>query len=241
MKLNIYILCTFTISMKTIGVLGGLGPQATIDFYSKVLSYCQTKIKAHANEGYPPMIIYNCNFPPFSERNKSAVNLRLIAAAKSLEKAGANFIVIPSVTPHIFYDDIKSTLSIPVVNVINEVINIAKHKSKIIGLLGTTATIKSTLFQSHLEKYGIKTLTLNESEQTQLEKIIFSVMEGGINPEKRKVVIKAINKLKKSGASLIILGCTELPVLLGSLSKREEFLDTIDIAAKVSVEKAMKA
>ena len=225
---------------KKIGVLGGLGPQATIDFYSKVLYYCQTKVKPHANEGYPEMIIYNCNFPPFSEKNQNKVNPKLIKAAKSLEKAGADFIVIPSITPHIFYDSIKKSVSIPIINIIEEVVNIVKNKAKVVELLATTMTIKNNLFQSKFKKYKIKILTLNKNDQNQLEMIIFGVMEGKINQQKREIVIKMINKLKKSGASLIILGCTELPVLLGGLSKRKDFLDTLDIAAKIAVEKAMK-
>ena len=226
--------------LKTIGVLGGLGPQATIDFYSKVLSYCQTKIEAHANECYPEMVIYNCNFPPFSEKNQNKINPKLIKAAKNLEKAGADFIIIPSITPHIFYDDIKRSVSIPIINVVEEVTNIIKNKTKTIGLLATTMTIKGNLFQSKFKKYKIKILILNKKDQNQLENIIFGVMEGKINKQKREIVIKMINKLKKSGASLIILGCTELPVLLEELSIRKDFLDILDVASKVAVEKAME-
>ncbi len=227
--------------LKTIGVLGGLGPQATIDFYSKVLSYCQARIKAHANKGYPEMIIYNCNFPPFSEKDKSIVNPKLINAAKSLEKAGADFIVMPSVTPHIFYDEIKKNVTIPIVNAVEEIRkNVVKKKSKMVGLLGTTMTIKSNIIQSSLKKYSIKILTLDNIYQNKIEKVIFNVMESKINPKQKNFVIKTVNKLKNSGASLIILGCTELPVLLGDLAKRKDVLDVTEILAKVAVDKVMR-
>lgn len=228
---------------KTIGVLGGLGPQATIDFYNKVLAYCQKKIKAHANEGYPEMVIYNCNFLPFSGKNKIRINPKLIIAAKSLEKAGADFIAILSITTSILFqkniNSVKKKVSIPVIDFVEEVVNSTKTKAKVIGLLGHKVTIKSKVLQSRFKENDIKTLTLNNADQNQLDKIIIGVMEGKANHQKRKIIMKMAGKLKKDGASLIVLGCTELPVLLGDLAKRKDVLDVTEVLAKAAVERAV--
>jgi len=80
---------------QTVGVLGGFGPEATVDFYQRVLDYAKKRVTgSRANTGYPKMIIYSCNFIPFdtSDENEKRANPELLEAAKTLEKAGANFI-----------------------------------------------------------------------------------------------------------------------------------------------------
>ncbi|OGD52922.1 hypothetical protein A3K80_03090 [Candidatus Bathyarchaeota archaeon RBG_13_38_9] len=220
---------------KKIGILGGLSPESTSTYYNHII---QEYAKRYSDYNYPEIIIYSVNFQEFidwqnQERWDLAAN-KMIEVFNVLEKAGANFGLIATNTMHIVLDKVQSEISIPILSIIEstaEVIN--QEKIKTIGLLGTIFTMSRDFYKQGLEKNGIATLVPENNEQELLNKIIFQELTKGIiTPQSKAEYIKIINKLKTRGADGIVLGCTEIPLLVSGEDCAIRLYDTTRIHAE---------
>ena len=128
----------------------------------------------------------------------------------------------------------QSTVSIPIINLLQETANAVKKSGvKQVGLLGTETTIKSKIYDKVLD--GLQILTLEKPEQTETTKIIMNILAGRKNPEDRKKLLGLIQKLRNNGAKKVILGCTELPLLIKA---NDDVFDTLETLAKSVIERA---
>lgn len=220
--------------MKTIGIIGGYGPETTTEFYLKLIALSRKNSKS-----YPPILIYNPPIPFNLEKAMAGEGKHgakmlpiLINAAKKLENAGANFIVIPCNTIHIFIEDIRKSVNIPVLSIIEETVSeIKKRNIKKVGLLATSLTIQNKLYQSPLKEKNIETAIPWDKDQAKIGKIILRILAGQKLSNDKDLLLSLINGFQKKNAEVVVLACTDLPLLIDQKASSLPIINTLDILA----------
>jgi len=202
--------------MKTIGILGGMGPAATADLYIKVIKYYQNNFNAKYDKDFPPFIIFSVPIPDVVENveNESIVLDMLINASKKLEKNGCDFIIIACNTVQYLLDKIRESIKIPVLGIAEINANYIKNKFKNVGILGTKATIEKKIYDKFLKEVGIEIIKPIEKEQKDLTEVIMNVLAGETTEKDRCKLSRIITDLRKNGAEAILIACTELPLII---------------------------
>jgi aspartate racemase len=231
---------------KLVGVLGGMGPEATSDFFAKVI-----RATPAARDQEHLQIIINNN-PKIPDRTAAACGNgtsplpMMVESARVLEKAGVDFIVIPCVTAHYFHAGLQRQIGIPILNIVEETIDylITEYPDvKTVGVLATTATLKTNLFDNVCAKFGIA--VLKPAEEIQTSRVVEAIFgfEGikakGPCEGSRKLMLEAAQTLIDLGAQAIIAGCTEVPLVLKDGDLSVPVLDTLGILAARTVAFAM--
>lgn len=228
--------------MKKIGIIGGVGPEATIEYYRLIISYYRDKIK---DGSYPEIIINSINITGMInliEKNDKAALIRYLSdSVKALAGAGAEIALIASNTPHLVFDEIAEISPIPLVSIVEETcaeaIRIGVKKA---GLLGTAFTMNNRFYHKVFEKQNIEIATPDEESKAFIHSKIFGELVSGIiKDDTRKKFIEIIDRLKSvSGIDCLILGCTELPLILSDSDiPGIPILNTTAIHAKGIVDK----
>ena len=227
-----------------IGILGGMGTQAGLDFCNKLAVLNRGKI----DQKYPLFILYNkSNIPKRPENLKKYYNVlkSLIKGCRLLQKNKCNFIVMPCNTAHYWYDDLKKKIKIPIVSMPKEVYLHTKKsckKNSKIGLLSTEATLKTNVYSRYFNKDYKLVSPGKILQKKNVNKAIKYVKMGKVK-EAEKVLRPAVNYLIKTKCKKIILGCTELPIAIfayKSFKKIKEskiFIDPNLLLAQVSMKK----
>lgn len=223
---------------KKIGILGGLSPESTSVYYEYIT---RQYAKRYGDYGYPEIIIYSVNFQEFVDwQNRDRWDLaadKMIEVFRALEKAGANFGLIASNTMHIVFDKVQREISIPLINIIEATAEaIKKEGIKTVGLLGTIFTMSKDFYKAGLEERGIVTLVPDRKDQQFVNRVIYEELIGGlVKTESKEGYVKVVKKLKEKGAEGIVLGCTEIPVLIKERDCGVRLYDT----ARIHAEKAL--
>ena len=227
-----------------IGILGGMGTQAGLDFCTKLAKLYRGKI----DQKYPLFVLYNKSDVPGRPENIKKYNKvlkSLIQGCNFLKKSKCKFIVIPCNTAHHWYDDLQKKIKIPIISMPKEVYlhtkKICKFKSKI-GILATDGTLQTGVYNKFFNK-NYNLISPSKSLQNKnVNKSIKYVKMGKIK-EAEKIIRPAVNYLVKKKCKKIILGCTELPIAIFAYKSFKEikssktFLDPNFILAKSSVKK----
>ena len=207
------------IVMKTIGVIGGIGPQATMDFEARIHKVSQNLIPQHVNAGYPPMVVYYLRHAPIllGETNTGdhiKPDPRLLEVSAKLGPL-CDFLVLPSNTPHFFQKQIEAASGREVLSMVSATLEkVRKLKLERVGVLAVGHALRNGLYQERLTRLGIPWETIPDKMTAKLDESIWSLMEGRENDKSREVVWEAVNYLRSKSVDGIILGCTELPLLL---------------------------
>jgi len=227
-----------------IGILGGMGTQAGLDFCNKLAVLNRGKI----DQKYPLFILYNkSNIPgrPENLHKYNKVLKSLITGCLMLQKNKCKFIVIPCNTAHYWYDDLQRKTKIPIVNMPKEVFLHAKKnckKNSKIGILATEATLKTGVYNKYFDK-NFKLVSPVKTLQTKSVNKAIKYVKLGKVKEAEKAIKPAVNYLMKIKCKKIILGCTELPIAIfayKSFKKIKEskvFIDPNLLVANVSMRK----
>ena len=230
-----------------IGILGGMGTQAGLDFCNKLAKLNRGKL----DQKYPLFVLYNkSNIPrrPENIRKYSNVLKSLVEGCKMLEKNGCKFIVMPCNTAHYWYDDLQKKIKIPILSMPKEVyVNIKKtsKKNSRIGILSTEATLNTKIYHKYFQKSFDLLSPSKILQKSSVNKSIKFVKMGKIR-EAEKAIRPAVNYLIKIKCKKIILGCTELPIAIfayKSFKKVKEskvFVDPNLLIANVSMIKYKK-
>ena len=230
-----------------IGILGGMGTQAGLDFCNKLAKLNRGKL----DQKYPLFVLYNkSNIPkrPENIRKYSNVLKSLVEGCKMLEKNGCKFIVMPCNTAHYWYDDLQKKINIPILSMPKEVyVNIQKtsKKNARIGILSTEATLSTKIYHKYFEKSFDLLSPSKILQKSSVNKSIRFVKMGKIR-EAEKAIRPAVNYLMKIKCKKIILGCTELPIAIFAyksfkkIKQSKVFVDPNLLLANVSMKKYKK-
>ena len=218
--------------MKTAGIIGGLGPVTTAQFYLELIQSCG-KIDCKIR---PPILIWNV---PVDNKEENKLLLKskkgesflplLIEGARILERAGADFLVMPCNSMHIFIDQIKEAVNIPVINIIEiTVLEINKRKIRRVGVLSTGFTKKNKLFLKELAEQNIEVNNLGVKEQQLLNSLINKLVMGKIEKRDGAIFSSIVKWFVNKGVTNLVLGCTDLQLICGKKGG-VRFFDTFKI------------
>jgi len=229
--------------LKIIGILGGLGPEATAELFLRIIRATPAK----RDQDHLPIIIFNN--PQIPDRTAAILYggesplIELIKTAQRLERAGADFIIMPCNTAHYYYDELKSSVKIPFLNMIEltvkRVLNVYPNV-KLVGLMATTGTVKTGLYQKYFENYGVKVIVPSDEEQHIVMSGIYDGVKAGDLNLGRRLLLDVANKLIANGAELIILGCTEISIVIKNGDLKVPVVDPLQVLAEEAVKLALK-
>lgn len=204
--------------MKKCGIIGGLGPEATVEYYRGIIAGYREKI---TDGSYPEVIIHSIDMTRMIGYIQSGDRASLVSyissAVDSLKNAGADFAVLSSNTPHIAFDEIEKAVPLPMISIVKETACEAERKGlKRCGLLGTAFTMKNDFYKRVFSETGISVFTPDAASQDLIHGIIFSeLVFGKVTDESRRVFMDIIRAMiAKEKIDSLILGCTELPLIL---------------------------
>ena len=222
--------------MKTIGIMGGMGPMATVDLMKKII----LATPASKDQEHIPMLVDNNSQIP--DRTKAIMGQgaspapEMVKTAKRLMMAGADFIIIACNTAHYFLPEILPQISIPVLSIIDVTTNSALEKGfKSVGLLATTGTVSTGLYQKKLEASGIQCITPSADKQHLIDDMIYQGVKANNENYDTRAVKELLAEMQNAGAEAFILGCTEVPVAVSMYKLQGEFIDATDELAKAAI------
>jgi|Deesub1362B_J571_1020462.scaffolds.fasta_scaffold00007_323 aspartate racemase len=226
--------------MKKIGIIGGLSPESTLYYYKKFIEISRQRFEPYF---FPELMIYSINFHEFMNNAWEGRKEILIKAAKSLEKAGAQIIAISANTPHKVFPDVAKSVNVPMLSIIDAIANEAKKQeiNKLL-LLGTKTTMSEPFYKEALRGKGFEVFVPGEEEMDKVHSIIFDeIIAGKILESSKLFLIKLIEKYRnEKGIEGVILGCTELPLIIKAGDVSVKVLDSAEIHVKALIEKSMK-
>lgn len=220
--------------MKTIGIIGGMGPLATIDLYEKITF----NTKAEKDQDHIHIIIDS--YPQIEDRTAYILHGgknpkdKLIESAKRLENAGADALIMPCNTAHFFAKDIEKEVSIPLIHIVKSTAEAIKNKypkANKIGLIATTGTLKSGVYANILKDYGYHIIELDERLENDIMDCIYKGVKAGKIEEYVPLFQKCVDKITDMGADVLIAGCTEIPILVPHIKSKIPVVDaTLELA-----------
>ena len=229
--------------MKTIGLIGGMSWESSAKYYQLINQEVKKQLGGlHSAK----CILYSVNFEETQRYQAQGeweeAGQLLGDVAKSLEKAGADFIIICTNTMHKVIEYVEEKISIPILHIADATANeILSSEVRTVGLLGTKYTMEQDFYKSRIEENGIKVLVPNSEDREVVNKVIFEELcLGEIVPSSREYYKKVIQRLINDGAEGIILGCTEIGLLVKQEDSEVPLFDTTVIHALEAVKKALE-
>jgi len=204
--------------IKKIGIIGGLGPESTVDYYRGIVAAFRKKQGGVAG---PEMVIYSADVDELMEMMETShwddLIEWLLERVRALQSAGADFAAIGANTPHIVFDEVQARSPIPVLSIVEETCRRAKDLGiRRIGLMGTRFTMQSDFYRKRFEAGGMSVVVPNADEIEQIHNRLMSEIERGIIRDTTREELLAIagRMLDEDSIEALILGCTELPTIL---------------------------
>ncbi|TVZ28725.1 aspartate racemase [Gillisia sp. Hel_I_86] len=222
--------------MKKIGLIGGTSWHSTIVYYRMINELVGEK---RGTWGNPPLLIYSLNIELMREQNKEKINTAYLDIAKKLESIGAEALVICANTPHMVFDYVQPKIGIPILHIADAVgVKATNNKIKKLGLLGNRPTMTRGFMQEYLNtNFGIETII---PDPEYIDKCHFYISheltQGKFTDESKSFFKEQMELLKTKGAEGIILGCTELPLLLDQNDFELPLFSTTQLHAEMAVQ-----
>ncbi len=230
---------------KIVGIIGGMGPEATVDMMSRVIRATPAK----DDVDHIRMLVDNN--PKIPSRIKAIIEGTgespvpcMIEMAQNLVAWGADFLAIPCNTAHYYYDAVQAAVDVPVLNMIDLTVDAIITENPEVrrpGLLASTAVFMTGLYKKRFEKKGLKLITPADSAQEKVMTAIRQIKTGRFGSREIKVVNTAANELTTAGADVLIVACTELSIISSSVKSRVRLYDTSQVLAEAVVQAAMKS
>lgn len=229
--------------MKTAGIIGGLGPETTSQFYLEIIFSCFQLNKI----ARPPLLIWNI---PLEYQIESDLIIKaegeeryipyLIDAAKRLENGGADFIVIPCNSVHIFIDEVRKAVNIPVLSIVEETAEFLQQNNiDRVGLLATKTTLEKQIYQKPLTENKVQIILPEEQDQEKVGILINNLVLNRYDDKDRQELLRIIQKFSDKGLKNVVLACTDLQ-LLAPKHDGLTIYDSMEILAKATVREILK-
>ncbi len=228
--------------MKTIGLIGGTSWVSTVEYYTNINRMINERLGRN-NSGR--IILYSVNFeefnPPLNPDDWNDILLRFSDIAVKLETAGAECLLICANTPHIIAGKLQESINIPLIHIAEMTADaILKEDIKKVALLGTKVTMEQSFFKDKLAEKEIETIIPNAADRDFIHTSIFEELGKGIfRPGTKKRYLQIIDELKNQGAEGVILGCTEIPLIIKQSDVYITTFDTTHIHSKAAVDFAV--
>ena len=230
--------------LKTIGLLGGMSWESSAEYYQIIN---ETIAKRLGGNHSAKCLMYSFDFAEIEELQKAGdwkqATVSMIEAARSLEKGGAEFLVICTNTMHKMADEVQQSIQIPLLHIVDAVADqVIQQKHRRIGLLGTMFTMEEAFYKERLSsRYKLEVLIPERSDRQIVHRIIYDeLVSGKIQSSSRDEYKRIIASLVAKGAEAIILGCTEIGLLIRSNDSAVPLFDTTKIHALAAVEYALQ-
>ncbi len=229
--------------MKTIGLIGGITPQSTILYY-QILNDLSAKSKGKPHSA--KCIINSVDFGEIKNLQHDGrwdlLNDLMAEAGQNLESAGADCILICANTMHLTIDAVRAKVSIPVLHIAEATAEkIVAKELKTVALLGTKYTMEMDFYKDVLTSFGIKTLIPNAEDREEVNRVIYEELPQGIlKPSSKQAYIEIIDRMQQAGAEGVILGCTEIPLLIKQEDVAIPVFDTTAIHATKAMDLALR-
>ena len=223
---------------KSIGIIGGMGPDATVDLFKKIIQ----STSATCDQEHIRVVIDNN--PKIPDRQKAIFENTadpapaITATAQNLERAGADLLLIACNSAHYYFDAANESVSIPVLNIMTETATFCHllfPTLKVYGLLAGSSTAKLGLYAKAFEKNSSRILVPTPKDQDKVLECIYAVKAGKPTANIKHRLLEVVETLKHTGAEAIILGCTEIPIVLKDGDHMLAFIDATDVLAKAAV------
>lgn len=223
---------------KTLGVMGGMGPEATSYYYENVIAHTAASCD---QEHIDMVILSHASMPDRTEaivsgQNKHLIN-KLCNDARTLESLGVSNIAITCNTSYYFYEQIQKAVNIPVINMVQESVSYAVRdfdNVKRVGIMATDGTINSKIYHRACRKAGVTPVKPSEERQKDVMSLIYDDIKAG-KPGDRRKFDRVISEFMRKGCDVIILACTELSVFKGKHDVPSVCLDAMDVLVKESI------
>ena len=221
--------------MKKIGILGGLSPESTVTYYEYIT---REYAKRFGDYGFPEIIIYSVKFQDFIELfcqgDWDRVADEAVKRMKCLHKAGADFGLMATNTLHRVFDQVQKQSPIPLISIVESTIEAIKaEKMQTVGLLGTVSTMREGFYVDQLAREGIRAYVPSLEEQDKIQEIIFSELTvGKVTDESKQFFLRTVKSLQEQGAQGVILGCTEIPLVLSQQDCTLKLFDSTRLHAE---------
>jgi aspartate racemase len=229
--------------VKTIGIIGGMGPRATADLYMGIVGIMQRRYGARYDADFPPMLIHSVPAPEVVERleDEAALGALLVDAARGLVAAGADLLAIACNTAHIVYPRVAAAVSVPVLDLPGEAAAaVARVGHGRVGLLATGLTLERGLYRTPCARLGLTLLEPSEAQLEALTGVIMAALAGGDLSAARGVMLGLLGELAAAGADSVLLGCTDLGPVVDGLQQPLPIFDSTPILAEALVREARR-
>ena len=222
---------------KTIGIIGGMGPLATADLFRKIVLMTDAK----CDQEHPRVLIdCNTNIPDRTAAILSGGENpipQLAASARTLERAGADVLMMPCNTAHYFYDGVTAATKLPVLHMLRLTAEeIDRRKIRTVGLLATDGTIQTGIYERLCEEHGVTVVKPDAAGQKQIMALIYDGVKAGNASFDTAPVRTVLDGMLASGVEAVVLGCTELPIALTDYDLPYPVVDPTAVLARAAIE-----
>ena len=229
--------------MKTIGLIGGMSWESTAHYYALLNKFVNERLGGHHSA---KLLLYSIDFDELTQlqfaESWDEASAMIVDAAKRLERGGADFVLICANTMHISAEAVEEQVKIPLLHIADATgVSITARGFRRIGLLGTAFTMEREFLKNRLhEKFGLDVMIPEPEHRRLVHDIIYEeLVRGVVNPESKAKLREVIADLIKAGAEGVILGCTELMMILEQSDSAVPLFDTTAIHCEAAVERAL--
>jgi len=227
---------------KRIGILGGLTPESTITYYQHIVHRYE---ELHGDHGYPEVVIYSVTFQQFEDWMEAEewdqVFEGLLEALRRLAAAGADFAVMATNTMHLLLPRLQAASPIPILSIVDATVRAIRREGfRTVGLLGTRFAMEKPFYAEGLAGHGIRSIVPDKEDRELIHRVIMQELSLGVlRDESRREYLRIIDGLVARGAQGIVLGCTEIPLLIRPEHTKIPLFDTATIHAEEALDRAI--